>query len=113
MMKDQFIFEKLEMGCWHDYEWINRVGVAWQCRCGHEAYLPIDFLINPDFSTWEGFGKLWEAAKEKEWWKEFLVWLRMCKFETKFHNEVEQIVEYIHPTRFRDELADFLPWEGE
>ena len=33
----------------------------------------MEYETIPDFSTWEGFGKLWEWAIEQEWWYEFWI----------------------------------------
>jgi len=100
MTKDQFIFEKLEMGCWHR----GKRGQRWECaKCG--AYRDsLDGAIidkNPSFSTWEGFGKLWEAVRKTDWWEEF----KISPHPATIHECL------INPTPFRNELADFLGWE--
>lgn len=52
---------------------------------------------NIDFSTWEGFGKLWEWAKKQEWWhKEFL------------YKQYMGDLKLIHPDRFADAVYTFL-----
>ena len=104
MTKDQFIFEMLEMGCWHD---IAAVSDSYKIRCAICGAGGI-YLSNPDFTTWEGFGKLWEMAKEKEWFNAF-------KWEPPTEEKDNDTISYnlIHPTRFRDAVAGFLGWEEE
>ena len=72
-------------GCWH--AWKNHS--VWPegyfgIKCTHcNKFLPVGdesslprfhpHYVNPDFFTWNGFGKLWEKCKEQEWWKLFLL----------------------------------------
>lgn len=53
-----------------------------------------------NFSTWEGFGKLWEWAKEKEWWSTFLV--VECGVEENISDDL------INPPHFARVLYKFL-----
>ncbi len=54
---------------------------------------------NVDFSTWEGFGKLWEWAKQQSWWVDFNVYLAL---------QDDSIVHYIHPDKFADAVYEYL-----
>ena len=55
----------------------------------------------PDFSTWEGFGLLWEWARKQEWWKR--------EFSIKF-TENERWVDdmHINPEKFAMAIYNFL-----
>ena len=59
-----------------------------------------NYCDNPlatDFSTWEGFGKLWTWAQKQGWW---------IKIMLRFQNE--GFYHYIHPDRFADAVYAFL-----
>lgn len=51
-----------------------------------------------NFSTWTGFGKLWEWAQKQEWFQSFYEAI----------GEWEIINNYIHPDRFADAIYQFL-----
>ena len=110
MTKDQFIFEALKEDgdCWHIWKYINGFRKCTKCRWMPEAKQDkYNFgEHNPDFTTWEGFGKLWEAIGGIR--GHFLFGGR-----PKGGDYYQQILDLIHPTRFRDAIADFLGWEGE
>jgi hypothetical protein len=55
------------------------------------------------FSTWEGFGKLWEWAQKQGWWNSFIDAGGMdCSKDRLFP------VAGIHPNRFADALYELL-----
>jgi hypothetical protein len=64
-----------------------------------------------NFSTWAGFGRLWEWARKQEWWKKF----------GRAHMCSEQIVggvshhcpsyDNIQPDNFADAVDEFLQVE--
>lgn len=55
-----------------------------------------------DFSTWEGFGKLWEWSRKQEWW---------LTFDDYACATLEHPTSLINPDRFADEIAYFLDKE--
>ena len=60
------------------------------CRkCGVDTY------VSQDFSTWQGFGVLWEWAQEQEWWSEFL----SLPFK---------LTDFINPISFSEAVYTFL-----
>lgn len=59
----------------------------------------------PDFSTWPGFGKLWELAQAQEWWSDFLVSMGA---EQPFGSVRNIVTDTIHPDRFADAVYEFL-----
>jgi hypothetical protein len=52
-----------------------------------------------DFSTWQGFGKLWEWATKQEWW---------LIFEAKTFLTGKEIVKVVNPTNFAKAIYEFL-----
>src|SRR4030042_4113521 len=72
--RDRFLTEKIGE-CWHESS-----GMVWICgdckadigwRGDNKSSVDVESL-NPDFSTWQGFGKLWEFAIKQEWWGSFV-----------------------------------------
>ena len=98
MTPDQQLFEKVRRDgeCWHIPD-----NLCVCSKCG------LQFLLsNPDFTTWGGFGWLWERVNEKEWW------YGDFGFEERYYitrlslNVIR--MSLIHPTKFRDSLMEFL-----
>lgn len=103
--RDKFLTEAMGE-CWHGWREPKPkyIGDArWPCTCG-ENHGDIDF--NNDFSTWEGFGKLWEWVQKQEWWILFV-----DDNQTDEHG-LETINGYlrrlINPDRFADAVYKFL-----
>ena len=76
---NRYLTEKLFEKCWHEIGANPDGTTLGKCsKCG-ELFHAIHFadwnadVFNPDFFTWNGFGKLWEKCKEQEWWKLFLL----------------------------------------
>jgi len=68
--------------CYHDPE-ATKIGEGWEWFCPYCG----DFVgwsavkdgfdkadVVPDYLTWEGFGRVWEKAKEDERWDRFLLY---------------------------------------
>ena len=53
-------------------------------------------LYNPDFSTWKGFGILWEWAIKQEWFKKLFCYGLLIQ------------TEFINPDEFSDTIYEFL-----
>jgi hypothetical protein len=114
-MTDQELFERLkkEGECWH--EWRRRQvnkpkgrSVLIECKkCG--AILS-STSANPDFTTWGGFGWLWDRAQEKEWWTEYLDYegFAAITYDEKMVYVKRLLVILIHPEYLRDGIAEFL-----
>jgi len=109
MEKDQFIFEKLELGCWHECEWDRGVLTCEKCN-----KIPSDIVhkpINPSFTTWEGCGRLLDHLQtdpRAEW---FCEKLRTEQSLCCLHEEHIPLSQ-LKPTIIRDKLADFLGWNN-
>lgn len=66
--RDKYLTEAMGK-CWHDweFEWIYSTRQSQCIQCD-----TIEYENNNDFSTWDGFGKLYEWSVEQDWWYEFL-----------------------------------------
>jgi len=80
-----------------------------------------------NYSTWQGFGKIWEWAKVQEWWGDFIyykqsmftvskgeilggtasnpVYEHVINVDSKF---LAKIIDLINPDTFADALYEFL-----
>jgi len=68
-----------------------------------------DTLIHPfDFSTWEGFGKLWEWAIEQDWWGKFVAKYTPSSFIPMTGWGFVQLQNMINPDRFTDAVYKYL-----
>jgi len=128
-MENQELFERLkrEGECWHELELHNME--YRRCKLCSRGFSTengiVDSLtgehINPDFSTWEGFGWLWERVIEKEWWNGFLAYrtypnpkdkpLRAALLEKVLEDILrESFIELrlINPTCFTEALKEYL-----
>ncbi len=84
MNKAVFNMLKRKGECWHDRRSINP---------------------NPDFTTWEGFGWMWERAQEQDWWGAFLIHAMLIDiFEPP---DLSSWVEYMNPAKFMEALHAF------
>lgn len=110
--RDKFLTE--QMGeCWHEWEQVYNEGGSKCKTCGKYWPLPPDeetrkVIQGCNFSTREGFGKMWEWAKGHEWWATFTGPL----YGPKVNNSALPIfndVDYaINPDRFADAVYEFL-----
>lgn len=92
-----------QMGlCWHEWEFISSYALCadesdYKCKiCG--KFKSTD--NRPDFTTWEGFGKVWEWARDKDWWIEFV-------YQAKGDSVIDLLDNLIGPALI-PELVKFL-----
>jgi hypothetical protein len=101
--RDKFLTEAMGE-CWH--EWHYRVYGYYQaiCRkCGREVKEAFD----NDFSTWTGFGKLWEWAQKQEWWRKFWYHTSMPMLDGS-NIAIPRDQQIIHPDNFANALYSSL-----
>ena len=105
-MTDKELFEKIcrDGECWHEFEFWN-AGVGNVCgKCKKWFYWNEKDqakLKMPDFTTWEGFGWLWERCIEKDWWRTFKNYI--------ISGDCADVNEnYINPTRFVKALKEYF-----
>ena len=75
------------------------------CDCGavrtyHDACNHVTKQNN--FSTWEGFGKLWEWAQKQKWWDDF--WWS----PNGIGDGTQEDIYFVHPDRFADAVYEYL-----
>ena len=113
-MTDKELFKILcPDGCWH--EWIIHYDVnGLECgdvckHCGTRNDPFDNWEANPDFSTWEGFGVMITEGREKDWWKDFIIFLfaQIGQFIPSRISMDSIPHSYIHPINFRDALKEF------
>jgi len=108
--RDKLIVETLG-GCWHE------CGKPPYCacpKCGEtntdlQGYYIDPASLNIDLSTPNGFFWVWNRAKQKEWWGEFVIkWMgtNICICGEDYHLFIDEL--FINPDRFADALAEFL-----
>lgn len=97
--RDKFLTE--QMGeCWH-IGYLS-VGCHDAIRCDKCGW---DFYDNNDFSTPDGFFKLWNWCQTQDWF-EYLFWNRLHKFSPSYG----KIFDYdlIQPERFAGIVYNFI-----
>ena len=101
--RDKLILEALGE-CEHNFPPISTESPFRCLKCGMLYVL----CSRPDFSTPDGFFRVWNGAKEKEWWYEFLEWclIQIEGVITKYIFSFPII--FINPDRFADAVAEFL-----
>jgi hypothetical protein len=111
--RDKFL-TKLIGNCWHEF--IN--GQSSHCKYCNRIIRMIDFkcyenFIDNNFSTWKGFGNLWEFCcgyeyeiEQKigqDWWMDFL------KQHQPFGYFMDlNFMDLIYPDRFADSIYKYL-----
>lgn len=90
--RDKFLTKAMGE-CWHDYSYPNNC-----VKCNKQ----IQDLYFIDFSTWSGFGKLWEWAQKQEWWKPFVYKVNSIDDVYHISNSI------IDPDRFADTIYSYL-----
>ena len=99
--RDRVLTKEVVRGCWH--EWPKEPSSRLQSRsdlclkCG--GIRGGVFYI--DFSTWHGFGELWDQLKQRKYWGEFLAWLTQkyswAEWEVKTPSQRADVVfEFLH-----------------
>lgn len=98
--------------CYFTHE-IKHLGFSkYTCSCGGswDSYALEEpehcTAVSTDFSTWEGFGKLWEWTRNQEWWLDFS---RYLDTPTVKCNDILHIdFRVISPEVFASSIYDFL-----
>ena len=107
--RDKFLTEAMDE-CWH--KWVRRGYLetskmpGWLCiNCNNgvgaiHAHAPSP--LRNDFSTPDGFFKLWGWAQKQEWWNSFV-------YEyTGVHLDALNLISLINPDRFSNAIYEFL-----
>ena len=111
MDRNQFLTEKMGLKYHKVIREFNEFGyLTYECSCGLTYSWHQQCGENINFSTWEGFGKLWEWCLKQEWWDDF-VFTNASGYapHAKYQWYLSQHI--IHPDRFADAVAKFLGWK--
>ena len=110
--KDRYIHERMRW-CWHESplrggsDGYGNCWVNYSCvHCGYKH----NFLkgpLNLDLTTWEGFGKLWEACQTQEWWLSDDFFASLDDEILLRQRKVDMNI-FINPTRFRDAVYNYF-----
>ena len=115
MERDKFLTEAMGE-CWHEPKLAN----ALQSVCKHckqmryrstkhiNENLAPEWAQKYDFSTWQGFGKLWEWAEDQKWWDEFVD----KDLVSRGHKPWLFPLGWIKPNNFANALYEFLKGGG-
>jgi len=112
--RDKFLAEAIG-GFWH---YSVYTGAGNECSCG--KWWSECSKKYPDFSTWEGFGKLWEWIEKKttdceeyeEWAERFFFSLQIEVLSIGYRIPIIPL-KYITPDKFADALYKYLKREHE
>ena len=99
--RDRFLTEVMGE-CWHEEDdaFPNRY-VCIHCKRSWPFGIPIN-----NFSTWVGFGKLWERAQKQEWWAyDFWAYHLLSPSDG---GPVADQEWFVHPDRFANAVYEFL-----
>ncbi len=108
---DQYLTEAIGE-CWHywqDSTWygVGAMRVDYFCsKCKQRQTTEQNYERKPnkppqanDFSTWEGFGKLFKWAQKQDWWQSFI----------SYTEDLEGgVIYWVEPERFATILYNFL-----
>lgn len=96
--RDKFLIEAMGE-CWHKKTFWSGVGIICEeCNDNHDLVR----LMRIDFSTWPGFGKLWNWATEQDWWSGF------NRYAEGTHAMGGIPVSLINPDRFATAIYEYL-----
>ncbi|MCK5236498.1 MAG: hypothetical protein KAR06_05870 [Deltaproteobacteria bacterium] len=101
-MDEQNKFLTEAMGfCYHVWELKENFIDGHECiHCKkYWPMMPATQIDGINFSTWVGFGKLWNWAIEQNWWDEFIM---------RPFSQAHIIENLINPERFANAVYEFL-----
>ena len=120
MERDQWLTTHILCECWHEWDHKN-LPMQWfimghdypprpeyVCNnCGQIVYdqdkdKPKKLGKRVDFSTWTGFGLLWEESNKRGWWSQFIKEWWFCRFPG-----MDDLITHIEPNAYADALYQF------
>ena len=115
MTRDQYLTEKVLGECWHRLDCCpvkDSSGITYICEsCKKEFYFSYDDVakdkakLNHNFSSEEGFFKLWNFCKEQDWWTRFV----NDAFSRSDYMELIDFIErhLVNPDNLANDLYEF------
>ncbi len=106
--RDQYLTEAIGE-CWHNIPtYFHSLSLNNTTNCT-KCTRVINKESNNDFSTWNGFGKLWGWSVKQDWWKQFMYVCKAKPYKFCFMND--QIFlwdELVNPSIFANAIYEFL-----
>jgi hypothetical protein len=105
MTRDRILTEKVIRGCWH--EWPEKPTSLFQSgsdlckKCGGFKGM-VGYI---DFSSWKGFGELWEQLRQRKYWGAFWQWLTQRYSWEEWESK--------NPSQRADVVLEFWKEKGE
>lgn len=98
--RDKFLTEQMDK-CWHE-ELYRYDSFTKRCKvCDKDSRS----CTRINFSTPDGFFKLWNWAKEQEWWED---WKESKEYRNLDGAYIINMEFFIHPDRFANAIYEFL-----
>lgn len=106
--RDSFLTEAMGL-CWHE---LNSLYTRPHCiKCGKNEFDNPNFNLENykyNFSTWEGFGILWEFAIKQDWFINFYEDHMYGAVDRKYKPTVHILRFFINPDGFANRIYEFL-----
>ena len=98
--RDKFLTEAMEL-CWH--RWVYKAKTLYCSKCKNWSSA---ITSNPNFSTWQSFGELWNWATKQKWWNKFEYdYIERGSGEIGAKNRLKRL---INPNKFADAIYEWL-----
>lgn len=108
MERDKYLTEAMGL-CHHIFiskgEFPNSTEMCKKCKSPLWVSMA-EPIFNPNFSTWQGFGGLWEWAIKQEWWYKFSI--KINEYDVPVNSCKVIGWNFINPEKFSDALYKFL-----
>ena len=102
--RDQYLTEAIGE-CWHNIPtYFHSLSLNNTTNCT-KCTRVINKESNNDFSTWNGFGKLWEWATQQKWWQHFLMENGVLAISGTKSNSLKKLVD---PDTFANAIYSYL-----
>ena len=107
MSADRKLLTEAIGNCWHEWPDLYNDGMLSkhdQCtKCGKYRDEALNELI--DFTSWIGFGVLWEWANKQEWWADFIYnYYNVHNYKIS----LSVTLKIVNPTKFSAAVYEFL-----
>jgi hypothetical protein len=95
--RDRFLTEAIGE-CWHEKvdRFIGNQNFYICSKCDIPHHVLQGHGLHPNYSAWNGFGKLWDWCLKQEWWDTFV------------YNNLPVDHSYVNPDKFSDILYKYL-----
>lgn len=113
--RDKFLTEVMGK-CWHEevHECCVNGELKMVCKCGiyaqkgYHDILSSGFKQTYDFSTWDGYGKLWEWVQGQKWFGDFMWRCEPFRITHECLSGPPMKIWNIHPSAFATSVYNYL-----